>query len=223
MIGKYTTTKVYRLKTFEILPKKCLEYVGYLVKMLINFCFFPNANIHMHISVITVLQLVWIQSSLTRLFPCYSLFLAPCHSKSLQKSHLLCFLQQQSPDAPPAPPCSTSAFLILVVWADILAPLQECFSEHSYPVCQPCQWLHTQNIFRFECLPFISCCCHSPCGHYQSRLDYRNVCWDSSHFGPWLSIVCSLLSSESKPLNIHFPSFHFSAQNSAPVSTFHFN
>lgn len=122
MIGKYTTTKVYRLKTFEILPKKCLEYVGYLVKMLINFCFFPNANIHMHISVITVLQLVWIQSSLTRLFHCYSQFLAPCHSKSLQKSHLLCFLQQQSPDAPPAPPCSTSAFLILVVWADILAP-----------------------------------------------------------------------------------------------------
>ena len=45
-----------RLKTFEILQKNwCLEYVGYLVKMLINFCFFPNANIHMCISITTVL------------------------------------------------------------------------------------------------------------------------------------------------------------------------
>ena len=65
-------------------------------------------------------QLLWIQSSLTPLFHCYSPFLAPCHSKSLQKSHLLCFLQQQSPDAPPTPSCRTSAFLILVVLADIL-------------------------------------------------------------------------------------------------------
>lgn len=65
-------------------------------------------------------QRLWIQSSLTPVFHCYSPFLAPRHSKSLQKSHLLCFPQQQSPDAPPTPPGRTSAFLISVVLAGIL-------------------------------------------------------------------------------------------------------
>ena len=42
-----------RLKTFEILQKNwCLEYVGYLVKMLINLflpkCKYPHAHLYHH-------------------------------------------------------------------------------------------------------------------------------------------------------------------------------
>ena len=186
-------------------------------------CIFP---VHQPWALVSCMNLKFSDSTFPLLVP----ISRSMSQQSLQKSHLLCFLQQQSPGAPPTPCGRTSAFLLLVVLADTLPAVHHIpcrnaslsFSEHSYPVCQSCRGPHTQDIVRPECLPSTGrLCCYLHCGQYHSCLDYCSVSWASSHFGPWLSIVCFLLRGESKPLNIHFPSFHSSAQNSALVSTFH--
>lgn len=86
-----------------------------LINLFLPKCKYPHAHFcHHSPSNFYEFKVLWLHFSIAT--PRFLLHV----SKSLQKSHLLCFLQQQSPDAPPTPSCRTSAFLILVVLADIL-------------------------------------------------------------------------------------------------------
>ena len=132
-----------RLKTFEILQKNwCLEYVGYLVKMLINFCFFPNANIHMRICITTVLPTF---VNLFYLFIYFSFISISWRLITLQYCsgfcHTLAWISHGFTCAPhPNPPSHPIPFLCIFPvhqpWA-LVSWMNLKFSDSTFPLLVP--------------------------------------------------------------------------------------